>query len=74
MTQPVGTYDPIRRALEYLMEAIAEREACGLPVDRERLLDEAGMRFNLSPNDTEALARLVRKAPSHAGPRAGQGA
>ena len=61
MTQPAGTYDPVRRALEYLLEALAERKAANLPLEKGRLLDEAGMRFNLSPNETEALNRLIRE-------------
>jgi len=47
--------------LEYLLAALAERKAANLPPDKGRLLDEAGMRFNLSPNETEALARLLRE-------------
>ncbi|MDR2726627.1 MAG: hypothetical protein LBC10_01370 [Deltaproteobacteria bacterium] len=65
MTQPPGSYDPIRRALEYLQEALAERKAQGLPPDGERLLDEAGMRFNLSPNEARSLARLFREHDAH---------
>ena len=62
MTKPFGTYDPVRRALEHLLEALAERRDQNLPLDKERLLDEASMRFNLSPNEARTLARLIRES------------
>ena len=40
----------VRRALEYVQE-----ERCRRP---DALLDEAGMRFNLTPLDAAQLARL----------------
>ena len=67
MTQPVGTYDPVRRSLEYVLETLAARTARSLPADTERLLDEAGMRFNLSPNDAKVLARLFRESEKSGG-------
>ena len=62
MSQPIGTYDPVRRALAHLLETLADHRARGLRPDRERLLDDACMRFNLSPNDSEALGRLIRES------------
>lgn len=47
----------VRRALNYIAE---RRQACpGISV--YDLLDEAGIRFNLSPRDQEALERLYRE-------------
>ena len=47
----------VRRALNYIAE---RRMACpGISV--YDLLDEAGIRFNLSPRDQEALERLYRE-------------
>ena len=54
----------VRRALVYLDE---ERSRC--PQKQvEILLDEAGMRFNLSPAEALDLARLFRTAPCGTGP------
>ena len=63
MAQTPGTYDLSRRALEYILERMAEERAQGKKADRARLLDEAGMRFNLSPADTASLARLLAESP-----------
>ena len=57
---PMATVMPheelVRRALQYMSE---RRLACpGLSFDA--LLDEASVRFNLSPRDQEALERLFR--------------
>ena len=65
MTQPAGTHDLIRQALAYLLEQRAQRKAQGLPVNGARLLDEAGMRFNLSPVDAGALERLFAENKKH---------
>ena len=46
----------VRRALSFLEERRRERPE--LPL--EKLLDEAGARFNLSPVDGEALAHVFR--------------
>ena len=44
----------VRRALEYVLD-----EPCGHPdAPLFSLLDEAGMRFNLTPLDAAKLARL----------------
>lgn len=48
--------DLVRRALKYIVERQKERPG----TDAGALLDEAGMRFNLSPRDQEALERLFR--------------
>ena len=54
----------VRRAFVYLDE---ERDRC--PQKQvEVLLDEAGMRFNLSPAEAQALAHLFREARYEAGP------
>lgn len=45
----------VRRALEYILEARASRPETSLP----SLLDEAGMRFNLTPLDTQNLCRVL---------------
>ena len=58
----------VRRALVYLDE---ERNRC--PHKQvEILLDDAGMRFNLSPAEALELARLFRAAPR--GPKQEDGA
>ncbi|MDR3358908.1 MAG: hypothetical protein LBN96_08710 [Desulfovibrio sp.] len=46
----------VRKSLAYITEQRALNP--DKPVDR--LLDEAGMRFNLTPLDTAALERLFR--------------
>ena len=64
---PMATVMPheelVRRALQYMSE---RRLACpGLSFDA--LLDEASVRFNLSPRDQEALERLFRADTAGAG-------
>ncbi len=59
MEQIPGTYDRVRRALEHLLERMADDKARGKAVDRGRLLDETGMRFNLSPAEAASLERLL---------------
>ncbi len=49
--------DLVRNALAFVLEARTERP--GEPLSR--LLDEAGMRYNLSPLDSERLSRLLRE-------------
>ncbi len=44
----------VRRALEYVQEERRRRPDASL----SRLLDEAGMRFNLTPLDAAQLSRL----------------
>lgn len=63
MVSTVITHDMlVRRALSFLDEQ--RRERPGIPL--EKLLDEAGERFNLSPVDAEALARLYREIARNA--------
>ena len=45
----------VRRALAYLLERKKEKPSMGM----SELLDDAGIRFNLSPLDQEALERLL---------------
>ena len=52
----------IRRALAYIVER--RRECPGM--DAADLLDGAGARFNLSPLDQEALARLLEQVKDEA--------
>lgn len=49
--------DLMREALAFLLDRLEP----GTPLSR--LLDEAGMRYNLSPLDARRLARLVRQEP-----------
>ena len=53
----------VRRALAYIVER--RRECPGM--DTAELLDSAGARFNLSPLDQEALARLLEDRTDEAG-------
>ena len=46
----------LRQALQYVME---QKKEGNTPLSV--LLDEAGMRFNLSPLDQESLERLIRE-------------
>ena len=46
----------VRRALQYISE---RRQACP-ELSFDALLDDASLRFNLSPRDQEALERLFR--------------
>jgi len=48
----------VRRALKYMIERRNADPSIKTPV----LLDEAGIRFNLSPRDQEALEHLFRHA------------
>ena len=47
----------VRRALKHISE---RRQACP-ELSFDALLDEASLRFNLSPRDQEALERLYRE-------------
>jgi hypothetical protein len=49
-----------RKALAY----IAEQRVLAPSKSLAALLDEAGMRFNLTPLDAAALERLLRNPPS----------
>lgn len=58
MPQPAGTHDRIYKALAYLLETRRAGAAEGNAAQDEHLLDETGMRFNLSPHEAQALARV----------------
>ena len=58
--------DLLRRAVEYVAETRAESPDKALAV----VLDEAAMRFNLSPLDAEALSRLFTHGADGAEPTA----
>ena len=47
----------VRRALQY----ISERRQASPELSFDALLDDASLRFNLSPRDQEALERLYRE-------------
>lgn len=47
----------VRRALEWILGRRAEAPTSN--ANLYKLLDEAGMRFNLTPKDAEALRRLL---------------
>lgn len=51
----------VRRALEWILSRRAESGAKDASL--HKLLDEAGMRFNLTPKDAEALRRLLETSP-----------
>lgn len=63
MTQVVNHNDQVRRAAEYIQAIRAERG-----VSLASLLDEAGMRFNLTPLDAMTLERLFREEQKGAQP------
>lgn len=54
----------VRRAVEYVEEERKDRP--GVPL--ARLLDEAGMRFNLSPLDGQRLSRVFEEQREEAVP------
>lgn len=51
--------DLVREALASLLDMRAQQPGTPLAL----LLDEAGMRYNLSPLDAERLSRIVRQDP-----------
>jgi hypothetical protein len=53
--QPQG--ESIRKAVQWISEQRRDNPGQSLAA----LLDEAGVRFNLTPTDTEFLARTVRE-------------
>lgn len=55
MATVIGHSELAQRAFKYIEEKWQENPA----IDRQTLLDEAGMRFNLGPLDAAALARLL---------------
>ena len=64
---PMATVMPheelVRRALQY----ISERRQASPELSFDALLDDASLRFNLSPRDQEALERLFRADTAGAG-------
>ncbi len=54
MTNIIPPSELLKRAATYIAESIKEHPKKTL----QSILDEAGMRFNLSPIDSEALRRL----------------
>ncbi len=50
----------VRLALVYIEEKRIDSPDCSLTM----LLDEAGMRFNLTPLDAECLERMLRSSPN----------
>lgn len=54
MTTIMPSTELLRRAVSYIDEELREHPEMPLPT----LIDQAGMRFNLSPLDSEALFRL----------------
>ena len=51
--------DRLKKALSWATEESQDHPDKG----RLALVDEAGMRFNLSPAESDTLARLLAKAP-----------
>lgn len=62
MTTIMPQGELVRKAAAYLAEQRAQNAGKSLSA----LLDEAGMRFNLTPLEAAALERLFRKEPSKA--------
>ena len=60
MTTIMSSSELLRRAVSYIDEELRERP--GTPLST--LIDQAGMRFNLSPLDSEALLRLFSSGQS----------
>lgn len=44
----------LKKAIAWIGEGLAQGQ------DREKLMNEAAMRFNLSPKDMESLARFLK--------------
>lgn len=53
----ISASDKVRKAAEFITEQLAENPKKSLGA----LLDAAGMRFNLTPLDAEALQRIFAK-------------
>ena len=49
----------LKKAIQWIDEARSEKSYKNLL----QLIDEAGMRFNLSPNDSEFLIRFFKNKP-----------
>ncbi len=57
MSQLIGQSELVKRAAMYVSETLNEYPERDLLA----IIDEAGMRFNLSPADSESLRRLFSK-------------
>ncbi len=57
MSQLINHSELLKRAAAYVAETLVEHPER----DIHAIIDEAGMRFNLSPNDSESLKRLFSK-------------
>ncbi len=57
MSTIVSQSELVKRAAVYVAEVLKEHPER----DLHSIMDEAGMRFNLTPNDSEALLRLFSK-------------
>ncbi len=60
MSQLIGHSELLKRAVIYVSETQSEQPERNL----DSILDEAGMRFNLGPADSEALKRLFTQENS----------
>lgn len=63
MTTIMPHSELLRRAAAFVAERFAEGATQGRPPEKAlmAILDEAGMRFNLSPSETRALYDLFHK-------------
>ena len=52
---PITPTNKVREAAKYILEEKRERPNA----DLHTLIDEAGMRFNLTPIESDSLARLL---------------
>ena len=57
MVTIVGNQELVRRALEYIDSKLKDTPKADLRL----LVDDAAMRFNLSPNESESLYRILRE-------------
>ena len=55
---PTTASNKVRDAAKYIIEKKKENPGA----DMHQLIDEAGMRFNLTPMDSEALTRILTEA------------
>ncbi len=55
---PTNASNKVREAAKYILEKKKEKPGA----DMHMLIDEAGMRFNLTPKDSEALTRILTEA------------
>lgn len=57
MATIISQSDLVRKAAEYINEKLNQNPKA----DLSKLLDEAGMRYNLTPLDAASLERIFRK-------------